>query len=92
MGEDRFTTNNFRLLRVSLARIAEKLGFESASLPGAPLSWRYEDLWDASAAEEVGWHALAGRIMERVTELQAVNQRAASDSTPEQISDKFTQP
>lgn len=79
---DRTTIHNFRLLRVSLARIAQQLGFESSTLPGAPPTWRYEDLWEASLTED-GWHAVSARITESIGKLQAVNQSTASDSTTE---------
>lgn len=96
MAEDRTTVHNFRLLRVSLARIAEKLEFELSTIPGAPPSWRYEDLWQATLTED-GWQGLCHHILARVERIMEavelhhhpINQPSSSDSTPEQVSDSL---
>jgi hypothetical protein len=56
-----------RNLRVSVARVAQALGFLPSDIPGNPPTWAFEHL--ARAAEtDRGWNALAATIVERIQE------------------------
>ncbi len=80
-------------LRVSLARIAQALGFSSDELPGRPLSWFYGDLCRAAETSERGWNYLALRIIEAIED-RSLNQDGNSNLTAlvDALSSGYDQP